>query len=150
MQRLEEQIQWYDSRSINNQWKFKVLKTIVIVAAALIPFLVGSKLPLDGEKLSQWIVGGLGVLVTVLEGLQQLNQYHANWITYRGTCEDLKHLKHLFLAKAGPFAAAADPRVLLAEQIESTVSQEHAKWASGQEYAERPKKSDGTATTTDG
>jgi hypothetical protein len=116
----------------------------------VIPFLVALNLQLAGLNLSQWAVGGLGVLIAVIEGLQQLNQYHANWITYRGTCEDLKHEKHLFLAKAGPFAAAADPRVLLAERIESTVSQEHAKWASGQEYAERPKKSGGTATTSDG
>jgi Protein of unknown function (DUF4231) len=46
MQRLEDQIQWYDSRSIKNQRWFKALKIIVIVAAALIPFLVGLKLPL--------------------------------------------------------------------------------------------------------
>jgi Protein of unknown function (DUF4231) len=104
------------------------------------------KLPLAGINLSQWIVGGLGVLIAVIEGLQQLNQYHANWIAYRSTSEALKHEKFLFLATAGPYAAAIDPRVLLAERIESLVSQEHAKWASGQEYAERPKKSDGAGT----
>jgi hypothetical protein len=150
MQRLEDQIQWYDSRSIKNQRWFKTLKIIVIVAAALIPFLVGLKLQLAGINLSQWIVGGLGVLIAVLEGLQQLNQYHANWIAYRSTNEPLKHEKFLFLAKAGPYAAAADPRVLLAERIESLVSQEHAKWASGQEYAERLKKSDGAAGVNEG
>ncbi|MGI8569091.1 MAG: DUF4231 domain-containing protein [Methylocella sp.] len=48
-----------------------------------------------------------------MEGLQQLNQYQANWIAYRSTSEALKHEKFLFLAKAGPFAAAADPHVLL-------------------------------------
>jgi hypothetical protein len=69
------------------------------VAAALIPFLVGLKLQLAGINLSQWIVGGLGVLIAVLEGLQQLNQYHANWIAYRSTNEALKHEKFLFLAK---------------------------------------------------
>jgi hypothetical protein len=146
MQRLEDQIHWYDFRSIKNQRWFKTLKTIVIVAAALIPFLISLKLPLAGVNLSQWIVGGLGVLIAVLEGLQQLNQYHANWISYRSTCEALRHEKFLFLAKAGPYTAATDARVLLAERIESLVSQEHAKWASGQEYAERLKKSDGTST----
>jgi hypothetical protein len=44
MQRLEDRIQWYDSHSIKDQKKFKVLKTIVIVAAALIPFLSGLNL----------------------------------------------------------------------------------------------------------
>jgi hypothetical protein len=137
MQRLEDQIQWYDSRSIKNQRCFKILKAIVIVAAALIPFLVGLKFSLAGINLSQLIVGGLGVLISVLEGLQQLNQYHANWIAYRSTNEALKHEKFLFLGKAGPYAAAADPRVLLAERIESLVSQEHAKWASSQQDKDR-------------
>jgi hypothetical protein len=70
-----------------------------------------------------------------------MNQYHPNWITYRSTSEALKHEKYLYLAKAGPYAAAADAHVLLAERIESLVSQEHANWVSEQEYKERPKKS---------
>ena len=145
MQRLEDQIRWYDSRSMKDQRYFKVMKIIVILAAALIPFLSGKPFPY-----SHWIIGGLGILIAVLEGLQQLNQYQANWINYRSTCEALKHEKFLFLAKAGAYTAAADPRVLLAERIESLVSQEHAKWASGQEYAERLKKSDGAAGANEG
>jgi hypothetical protein len=134
MQRLEDQIKWYDSGGLRNQRIFKVLKMVVILAAALIPFLAGLNVP-------QWIIGGLGVLIAVVEGLQQMNQYHPNWITYRSTCEALKHEKFLYLAKAGPYAAA-DAHALLAERIESLVSQEQLKWASGQEYTARTKKSD--------
>jgi hypothetical protein len=92
MQRLEDQIKWYDSRSLKNQRIFKVLKMVVILAAALIPFLVGLNVP-------KWIIGGLGILIAVIEGLQQMNQYHPNWITYRSTCEALKHEKFLYFAK---------------------------------------------------
>ena len=140
MQRLEDQIKWYDARSLRNQRIFKILKMITILAAALIPFLVGLNI------VQQWIVGGLGVLIAVMEGLQQVSQYHSNWITYRSTCEALKHEKFLYLAKAGSYAAAADAHVLLAERIESMVSQEHAKWASGQEFTERSKKTDEVET----
>ena len=66
---------------------------------------------------------------------QQLNQYQQNWITYRSTCEALKHEKYLYMAKAGPYAAASDSHALLAERIESLISQEHAKWVSAQESA---------------
>lgn len=135
MQRLEDQIKWYGSRSLQNQRIFKVLKMVTILAAALIPFLAG-------HVPQQWIIGGLGVLIAVVEGLQQMNQYHSNWITYRSTSEALKHEKFLYFAKAGPYAAASDAHALLAERIESLVSQEHAKWTSGQEYTERSKKSD--------
>jgi uncharacterized protein YdeI (BOF family) len=47
-------------------------------------------------------------------------QYHPNWITYRSTCEALKHEKYLYLAKAGPYAAVIDAHVFLAERIESS------------------------------
>ena len=132
MERLEDQINWYDRRSMNDQQYFKWMKAIVILAAALIPFLSGNPFPY-----SQWVVGGLGVLIVVIEGLQQLYQFQANWLNYRSTCEALKHEKFLFLAKAGPYTAAKDAHVLLAERIEFLVSQERAKWTAGQEFAER-------------
>jgi Protein of unknown function (DUF4231) len=86
-----------------------------------------------------WVLGLLGALIAVAEGIQQVNQYHANWISYRSTCEALKHEKFLYLGKAGPYAVATDPNVLLAERIESLVSQEHAKWASSQEVKDKNK-----------
>ncbi len=79
------------------------------------------------------VTAGLGVLITVLEGILHLNQYQQNWITYRSTCESLKHEKYTFLGKASPYANVPDPHALLAERIESLVSQEHAKWASVQQ-----------------
>jgi hypothetical protein len=87
-----------------------------------------------------WIVGALGAAIAVIEGLQQLNQYHANWISYRSTCEVLKHEKYLYLGKAGPYIVAADARALLAERVESLVSQEHAKCASSQVAGRSPRK----------
>ena len=81
------------------------------------------------------------MLIALLEGIQQISQYHANWISYRSTCEALKHEKFLYLGNAGTYASAEDPRRLLAERIESLVSQEHAKWASNRE---EPKKGGGS------
>jgi ABC-type multidrug transport system fused ATPase/permease subunit len=137
--RLEDQINWYDKSSNSSQQKFKLLKIAVIVAAALIPFLTAF------SAVPPFIVAVLGILVTVLEGIQQLNQYQANWISYRSTCEALKHEKFLFLASAGPYSTAKNSQQLLAERIESLVSQEHAKWASGQEKSVQAKKGDEAA-----
>jgi hypothetical protein len=125
MERLEDQIAWYDRKSMTNQQVFKRIKTVEIAAAAIIPFLAALSLPRV-----MWATGGLGVLITVLEGMLQLNQYQQNWIAYRSTCESLKHEKYVYLGKASPYASAVDPHALLAERIESLVSQEHAKWAS--------------------
>ncbi len=131
LERLEDQISWYDRKSNFNQHTFKWLKVVEIGAAGLVPLFSGFKLP--------WVAGSLGALIAILEGVLQLNQYHHNWITYRSTCESLKHEKYLYLAGAGPYAAATNPHTLLAERIESLVSQEHAKWAAGQEQAAKTK-----------
>jgi hypothetical protein len=126
LERLEDQICWYDRKSRRNEQIFKVLKVVVIASAALIPLL-------SGLKVLPWVVGSLGVLIALMEGLQQLNQYQNHWTSYRSTCEYLKHEKYLYLAKAGPYASTVDPHALLAERVESLVSQEHAKWISSQE-----------------
>ncbi len=73
-------------------------------------------------------MGVLGALVAIMEGLQHVHQFQYNWISYRSTCESLKHEKYLYLAKAGPYAAAANADRLLAERVESLISQEHSKW----------------------
>lgn len=126
-ERLEDQISWYDRKSVYNQRMFKRLKGATIIAAVAIPLCAG----LGGQFAI--ITGVLGALIALIEGIQQLNQYQQNWIAYRSTCEALKHEKFLFLANAGPYAAAEKPKTLLAERVESQVSQEHARWAATQQ-----------------
>jgi hypothetical protein len=124
--RLEEQLRWYDHKSQVDQRWYKGLKICQIVTAAAIPFAASISVPV-------WVAGGGGALIVVLEGVQQLMQYQQNWITYRATCERLKHEKWLYFAHAGPYAAVDAPDVLLAERVESLVSQEHAAWAANRE-----------------
>jgi hypothetical protein len=131
--RLEEQITWYDRKSILHQRWYKTLKVFELVAASVIPFSAGLSWP-------SYITGGLGVTVAVLLGLQSLNQFHLNWITYRSTCEELKHEKYLWLGKAGPYANIESPDTLLAERVESLVSREHSKWVAGREQTEQSRR----------
>ncbi|MFZ0744552.1 MAG: DUF4231 domain-containing protein [Terracidiphilus sp.] len=128
--RLEDQIDWYDRKSSGAQRTFKRMKVVEILSAAIIPFLAGISLPND-----KLIIAGLGVLITILEGILHLNQYQQLWGNYRATCEALKHEKYVYLAGAGPYRGVTDPRGLLAERIESLVSQEDAQWNSLQQQA---------------
>jgi hypothetical protein len=126
--RLDDQIAWYDRRSEQNQRWFKRIKFAQILLGAAIPVAAGASAP-------EWLVGGAGALIVALEGVQQLQQYQQNWLNYRSTCERLKHEKYLHAARAGPYAAAPDADVLLAERVEGLVSQEHAAWVSHTEAA---------------
>lgn len=129
--RLDGQAKWYDGKSKRAQRLYKSIKVVEIVAAALIPFLTGMKF-----RHFELVVGGLGVLITILEGILHLNQYQQVWAAYRTTSEALTHEKYLFLALAGPYSAAAvKPAVLLAERIEAIMSQENTQWVSLQEQS---------------
>jgi hypothetical protein len=131
LERLEDQIRWYDKKSSDNQRRFKLLKALQLLAAAAIP--VVATIDLHAA-----VAATLGGLVVVVEGFVQLNQYQQNWTSYRSTCEALKHEKYLFLAHAGPYSGATDGGVpLLADRIEGLISQEHAKWVSAREESGR-------------
>jgi hypothetical protein len=127
--RLEDQIEWYDSKSRAAQRSYKTLKVTELVAAAIVPLAAGYKL--------HWLSGGLGVVIVLIEGLQALNQYFHNWITYRATCEELKHEKYLWLSQAGPYAETNNSTAVLAERTEALISREHSRWIADREKSAR-------------
>ena len=123
MERLEDQLRWYDGKSATNKAWFHRLKATTIIAAALIPLV-------SGIGVHAGVAGGLGVLVVIVEGFLGLKRYQENWVEYRSTAEALRHHKHLFLAGAGPYKPldADQARRHLAEAVETLVSTQHAKW----------------------
>lgn len=121
MERLEDQLGWYDRTSSRSQKRFKMLKIITLVLAGLVPVSAALDMP-------SAVAAVLGFGILVAEGLLQINQYEQHWLMYRGTAESLKHEKYLYLAKAGSYADAADPQRMLAEKVEALVAQEHARW----------------------
>lgn len=127
-ERLEDQIAWYDRKSSEAQRWFKRLKLGELVVAASLPGLAAAEGPAA-------ILTVLGSLVVILEGCQHLYQFQEHWITYRATCEALRHERFLFLAEAGPYSRVRNRRAALADRVESLVSQEQAKWTAGQEEA---------------
>jgi hypothetical protein len=125
VERLEDQLAWYEAKSRHHSRWFQSLKVGQLVVAAAIPAVAAA-------GASAGVAGALGAVVVVMEGLQQLFQFQQNWIAYRGTAEALKREKFLFLAGAGPYAQPDGRDRLLAERVENLVSQEHATWAEAQ------------------
>ena len=121
--RLNEQIDWYNRKASTNQRQYKAIKLTQIVLGALVPVVAA----INGS--SRVILGALGAGVVVLEAIQQLFQFHRNWIAYRATCEALKREQHLFLVGGGECANVPNPTVLLAERLEALISRETGEWA---------------------
>ncbi|MGH3884771.1 MAG: DUF4231 domain-containing protein [Pseudonocardiaceae bacterium] len=118
--RLEDQLGWYDRKSVAAQQAYKRVKLSQLIVGAAVPVFAGL-------QVSAALTATLAAFVVVAEGAQQLYQWQTNWVLYRGTAEALKHEKYLYLAAAGPYSGADRQRVL-AERLEGLVSQEHAKW----------------------
>jgi hypothetical protein len=125
--RLEAQIRWYDAKSQSAQAWYKRVKFVEFACGALVPFMA----TIDG-----YVTAVLGGVVIVLEGLQHLNQWQHNWITYRSTCEALRHEKYSYIGGSGVYDGLdqAAAKKMLVERVESLISTEHAKWTSRQEY----------------
>lgn len=127
VERLEDQIDWYDNSSIKCQKKYKWMKRVELVSAALIPIL--------STQSSGWIsfaviVSILGAIVVIIEGLVSLGKYHENWIEYRSICETLRQEKYMYLTLTGVYKTTADEAFdLLVERIESVISKENVNWA---------------------
>jgi hypothetical protein len=124
--RLEDQIQWYDTKSIDCQKGFKRLRGLVISLSASIPFFVGF---ISDFAFFKEIVSIIGVTIVIIEGRLSLTKYHENWIEYRSICETLRHEKYMYLTKTGVYDIE-NPFKVLVERVESIISIENVNWAS--------------------
>jgi hypothetical protein len=125
--RLEDQLEWFGRKAVVNERRYRQIKVLQLLAAAAVPVAAA-------VSAAHWLIAALGGVILVLEGLQQLGQYHDTWINYRGTCERLKREESLFLAGAGPYARKNRER-LLALNVERLISQGQVKWETAQEEA---------------
>jgi hypothetical protein len=134
-ERLEDQINWYDTRSQQAQRRFKTMKGLVIAIAAAIPVVAAFEAPV-------YVAGILGAAVVVLEGFLNAYQYHTNWLTYRSAAEALKREKYLYLAGADVYSRSRDPLRLLSRRIEGLISQEHGRWIATLQHEDRDQTDD--------
>jgi len=123
-QRVNDQIGWYDRRSIANKRWFKRLRFAEIVVAATIPFLSGFA---DKSLAIKIAIGAMGVFVAVIASLLGLLQLQVHWIEYRATAESLKREKFLFLTQTDPYNKD-DAFHLLVQRVEALLSKENTDW----------------------
>lgn len=127
--RLEDQISWYDKKSIANQSLFKRLRILEIVFATLIPLLsIAFEVFNFLNDYHALIFGVIGLIISVLASIISFGKYQELWQSYRTTCESLKKEKFLFYAKARPYAKN-NRYVLLVERVESLISKENTNWS---------------------
>jgi hypothetical protein len=138
--RLEDQLGWYDRKSVTAQQAYNRIKLGQLVVGATVPVVAALQAPAA-------VTAVLAAIVVVAEGAQQLYQWQTNWVLYRATAEALKHERFLYLAAAGPYSTDDRHRVL-AERLEGLVSQEHARWTEVRQRDTQEPAADVRATQT--
>jgi hypothetical protein len=122
IRRVERQFHHFNSHAGVQRALYISAKVIQIVLAAAVPVAASVHAPVP-------LTGSLGALIVVLEGVQQLCQWHANWIRYRSTAESLRRELFMCRAKVGGYSTAADPISLLAERMNEISTTEVSGWS---------------------
>ena len=132
VERVDDQINWLEGKAASFKRKFMRIRTLELVCSALIPFLV-AMIPGAGDNdrlffVFKWVTGGLGVVITILAGIQTLNKYQELWSQYRAVAESLKSEKLMYLTQAGQYSNAPDAFQLFVINVESILARESEKW----------------------
>ena len=128
--RLDDQIQWYSSKSQSCQKKYKWLQGTEIILAAAIPVLgcIAGLYPDDCLKNMMLCASSLlGAAIAVIESICKMCKFHENWIQYRFIAELLKHEKYLYLTKTEPYDIE-DRFSYLVQRVERIISSENVNW----------------------
>lgn len=124
--RVDNQISWYDKKSLSCQWKYKIFQIIEIVLAACIPLLSAYS---QNSLIISIIIGCFGALITIIESITKLCKWHENWIEYRTTCELLRYQKYLFETKSAPYNNEPETTEnIFIRNVENIISSENNKW----------------------
>jgi hypothetical protein len=123
--RVQDQINWCDSKSAWNKMWFMRLKVMEIFLALLVPFLLGY-VP-DGTPGLKFSVGLIGVFVAAIAGITTLYKLQEDWLTYRGVAESLRYEQFLYLTRSGPYKDA-DTFPAFVERFEGLISKKNTKW----------------------
>jgi hypothetical protein len=128
--RVDDQYNWLNNKATRNKNLYKRIRAGELILAALIPFLVAS-IP-DDERIAmamKWTIGLLGIVVSILAGLQTLNKYQELWVQYRGQAEALLREKLLYLTRADKYEQGDDAAFrLFVQEVERILSNELMQW----------------------
>jgi hypothetical protein len=134
--RYEDQINWYDRKSMWNQTLYRYFQWSIIILAAMTPVLAAV-----GPETNRWPGVVVAALVAIGTSLLKTFKYQENWINYRTTCETLRKEIHFYNAGAGDYEASKDREALFVERVESLISRENTMWLTAHQPKQEQKKS---------
>ena len=119
---LERSFTYFDRAARGNRAVYMLLRTIVLVAGAMVPILA-----LSVE--SAVVVAIVGGVIVVAEGVTQLTQVHGHWLRFRVAAESLRREALAFVSRTGPYQVGDLSRdQLLASRLSDVATAESSAW----------------------
>jgi len=111
---------FYDRGASRNKLFYQNMRVLTMMLAAAIPVVAA----FGGAAEVTAVLGGA---IVVIEGLQQLFQFHDRWIDYRKTWNELDQERRLHQLRAGPYSSG-DPDKTLGERMTVILAAENSDW----------------------
>jgi hypothetical protein len=149
--RLGDQIVWYDRKSAEYKRRWEKYRRAVIVLSAAIPFLVGLiDLSFNGvpniyfNTALKIVVGLAGVLIAVLEGFNSMYKSQEFYINYRVTTAQLMQEFSYFVGQGGDYAGLEPEKAFskLVGNAEVILANENNRWAEVSRQKEKAEMAD--------
>ncbi len=119
-ERYNDQVSWYDRRSIFYKRLNYIFQIFTIFISAVIPIFAILE--------QKWITVVLSAIMAIFIGTLNFCKFEEKWHNYRSTCESLKKELYYYKAKIHKYRDVTEPEELFIENVESIISSEHTKW----------------------
>ena len=130
--RLNDQIKYYDLKSIEYKKKHENISLATIIISALIALVPAfiDILP-NCKGIITFLSALLAATITILQAIDKLKKYNDLFYQFRMTCEKLKQEKELYLYQSGEYKRTDEMtnEQLFVERCESIMATENGTWA---------------------
>ncbi len=99
---LSKQREWYSTRASTHKKYAHGLGLLVIACGSLVVFVAALK-P-KGFDVYDAVIAGLGVVVTLAQGILRIWRYDETWLEYRKASERMKREQRLYVNACGVYA----------------------------------------------
>lgn len=119
-ERYQDQVAWYDKKSITNKKFAQRMQITVITLAAVVPVLAALQY--------KWLTIAASATVAAMAGILTYGKYEELWHNYRTICETLRKEKYQYDFKIGEYEHSTEPQKLFIQRVESLISRENTDW----------------------
>lgn len=120
-QELTWRFAYYNGAATRHRIWYQALKVVTLLLGAAVTVLAARRSPAG-------LTAGLAAAGVAVEGISQLFQLHAQWISFRRVAELLRQHAFDYAARISPYDGA-DRRDVLAKAVRTITADENASWA---------------------